>query len=158
MKKSIVAFFVIFLFVFIFGCVVQNPQEVGCTEEAKICSDGSAVVRVGPNCEFAPCPNEEIQLPENCVSWYDGCNTCVAENGKLTACTLMYCETPSQPYCIEYANEANTNSQIANPASTNCIEQNGSLEIIDTNEGQIGVCTLPDGRVCEEWALFRGEC
>lgn len=28
-----------------------------CTEEAKICPDGSAVGRIGPNCEFAPCPS-----------------------------------------------------------------------------------------------------
>lgn len=27
-----------------------------CTEEAKICPDGSAVGRIGPNCEFAACP------------------------------------------------------------------------------------------------------
>jgi hypothetical protein len=27
-----------------------------CTQEAKICPDGSAVGRVGPDCEFAPCP------------------------------------------------------------------------------------------------------
>ena len=29
---------------------------VACTLEAKICPDGSAVGRIGPNCEFAPCP------------------------------------------------------------------------------------------------------
>jgi hypothetical protein len=29
---------------------------VACTMDAKICPDGSAVGRVGPNCEFAPCP------------------------------------------------------------------------------------------------------
>jgi hypothetical protein len=34
-------------------------QPVACTEEAKICPDGSAVGRIGPNCEFAPCPGEE---------------------------------------------------------------------------------------------------
>lgn len=28
-----------------------------CTEEAKVCPDGSAVGRTGPNCEFAECPN-----------------------------------------------------------------------------------------------------
>jgi hypothetical protein len=28
-----------------------------CTMEAKLCPDGSAVGRVGPNCEFAPCPD-----------------------------------------------------------------------------------------------------
>lgn len=31
---------------------------VACTQEAKICPDGSAVSRTGPNCEFAPCPGE----------------------------------------------------------------------------------------------------
>lgn len=29
---------------------------VACTMEAKLCSDGSAVGRTGPNCEFAACP------------------------------------------------------------------------------------------------------
>ena len=33
-----------------------NPPPIACTQEAKICPDGSAVGRVGPNCEFAPCP------------------------------------------------------------------------------------------------------
>ncbi len=29
-----------------------------CTLEAKICPDGSVVGRMGPNCEFAPCPEQ----------------------------------------------------------------------------------------------------
>lgn len=29
-----------------------------CTQELKTCSDGSYVSRIGPNCEFALCPNE----------------------------------------------------------------------------------------------------
>ena len=33
------------------------PQA--CTQEAKICPDGSAVSRTGPNCEFAECPTTE---------------------------------------------------------------------------------------------------
>jgi hypothetical protein len=33
-------------------------QPTACTEEAKVCPDGSAVGRTGPNCEFAPCPGE----------------------------------------------------------------------------------------------------
>lgn len=31
-------------------------EHTACTLEAKLCPDGSAVGRVGPNCEFAPCP------------------------------------------------------------------------------------------------------
>ena len=48
--------------------------------------------------------------------------------------------------------------QIANPASTYCIEQGGKLEIRDSAEGQYGVCTLPNGTECEEWKYFRKEC
>jgi hypothetical protein len=34
-----------------------NDGDMGvCTMDAKICADGSAVGRSGPNCEFAPCP------------------------------------------------------------------------------------------------------
>lgn len=47
---------------------------------------------------------------------------------------------------------------IANPASENCIAKGGKLEIVDTPEGQQGMCTLPDGTRCEEWAYMRGEC
>jgi hypothetical protein len=32
------------------------PIQQACTMEAKICPDGSAVGRTGPNCEFPPCP------------------------------------------------------------------------------------------------------
>lgn len=34
-----------------------------CTEEAKICPDGSAVGRVGPSCEFTPCPEITNEKP-----------------------------------------------------------------------------------------------
>lgn len=33
-------------------------NEVACTQDVKVCSDGSTVGRVPPNCEFAPCPRE----------------------------------------------------------------------------------------------------
>ena len=33
-----------------------SGSTTACTMEAKICPDGSAVGRTGPNCEFAPCP------------------------------------------------------------------------------------------------------
>ena len=49
-------------------------------------------------------------------------------------------------------------TQIANPASVNCIEKGGTLKIMDGEGGQYGICTLPDGTECEEWAYFRGEC
>jgi len=46
-----------------------------------------------------------------------------------------------------------------NPASENCINKGGSLKIKKNAEGgEYGECTFPNGKVCEEWALYRGEC
>ncbi len=42
-----------------------------------------------------------------------------------------------------------------NPASVHCTEQGGTLEIRNGPGGQTGYCHLPDGRVIEEWELFR---
>jgi hypothetical protein len=36
--------------------IVKNNNPRACTMEAKLCPDGSAVGRTGPNCEFAECP------------------------------------------------------------------------------------------------------
>lgn len=52
----------------------------------------------------------------------------------------------------------NQSTQIANPASKNCIEKGGKLSIVDKPEGQVGMCTLSNGAICEEWAFFRSEC
>lgn len=35
-----------------------TATQKACTLEAKICPDGSYVGRTGPNCEFAPCPQD----------------------------------------------------------------------------------------------------
>lgn len=42
-----------------------------------------------------------------------------------------------------------------NPASVCCHQQGGRLEIRTSPGGPSGWCHLPDGRVVEEWALFR---
>ena len=47
----------------VLGVAVKNAfckrnVPVACTQEAKICPDGTAVGRVSPDCEFAPCPGE----------------------------------------------------------------------------------------------------
>ncbi|MDD3263166.1 MAG: DUF333 domain-containing protein [Candidatus Absconditabacteria bacterium] len=73
-------------------------------------------------------------------------------------------ENPENTYVLQAKTLVNKILQkdskvgIANPASTYCIENNGTLEIKDGNEGQIGICTFSDGSSCEERAFFRGEC
>jgi hypothetical protein len=38
------------------GILAFSARAQQCTQEAKVCPDGSTVERVGPNCEFAACP------------------------------------------------------------------------------------------------------
>lgn len=45
--------------------VVVPITPTACTEEAKVCPDGSAVGRTGPDCEFAACPVEVSPAAEN---------------------------------------------------------------------------------------------
>jgi uncharacterized protein len=45
---------------------------------------------------------------------------------------------------------------MANPASVHCGQIGGRLTIRKDKAGnEYGFCRLPDGRLCEEWALFR---
>lgn len=42
----------------------NTGKPVACTQEAKLCSDGSYVGRVSPKCEFAPCPEVKTRIVE----------------------------------------------------------------------------------------------
>ena len=64
-------------------------------------------------------------------------------------CTTSATPTPQPP----------NGAQLPNPASQNCEERGGQLTFAqDPNGGTYGVCVFPDGKQCEEWAMFRGEC
>jgi uncharacterized protein len=47
---------------------------------------------------------------------------------------------------------------MVNPASVACVSAGGKLISKRTPQNEYGMCKLPTGKVCEEWALFRGEC
>ncbi|MDQ0142425.1 putative hemolysin [Cupriavidus necator] len=64
------------------------------------------------------------------------------------ACSNTPAERPEDPRAVGKPN----------PASVNCTQRGGKLQIVSTPAGQTGICTFPSGRQCEEWALLRGEC
>jgi putative hemolysin len=48
---------------------------------------------------------------------------------------------------------------LANPASVNCEQQGGQLQMATRPDGgQYGLCYFEDNRACEEWAMMRGDC
>jgi putative hemolysin len=47
---------------------------------------------------------------------------------------------------------------MANPAAVACASAGGiSLKTYDS-KGEHGMCKLPSGQICEEWAFFKGDC
>lgn len=99
--------------------------------------------------------------PEGCVV-SPVCPMCDA----IRCDTLEFCESLglTREQCLEKRTsiiKESTKSSvgIANPASTFCEENGGTLEIRSDPDGnQFGVCIFADGTFCEEWEFFRGTC
>jgi hypothetical protein len=128
---------------------------------ASTCEDGLECVNtMGPMIADAPgtcqrpcngirdsmgrCSENTPEIPWNCASWNDGCNTCSVQNGVIGACTLMMCFTNNEPYCSTYYSgqlrvgdlcyrfcEDGTKSQIDRrsdcPKGTTCVSENSNL-------------------------------
>ena len=58
----------------------QPPQDTNKPEDTK--------PQLGPG-----------ECPKDCKTWYNGCNTCQCNNGKIGGCTKMGCPTKKEPYC-----------------------------------------------------------
>lgn len=72
----------------------------------------------------------------------------------LSACT-MGGQSEEKPTDLQ----REETTQISNPASENCVKNDGKLEIRQNEDGsEYGVCVFEDGTECEEWALFTGKC
>ncbi|MCX6771256.1 MAG: hypothetical protein NTX79_04330 [Candidatus Micrarchaeota archaeon] len=98
--KMILIMAVLVAALFAHGCVQNGPAVPrACTMEAKICPDGSAVGRQGPNCEFAACP---APLPQTCPNETKTCQDGSKVGRQGAGCAFAAC--PQANYTIPPAN------------------------------------------------------
>jgi putative hemolysin len=72
--------------------------------------------------------------------------------GALLVLALSACATQPTPQ----ADATKASPGMANPASVACVNQGGKLDLRKDAAGNVsGICVFPDGKQCEEWALFR---
>jgi putative hemolysin len=72
----------------------------------------------------------------------------------LTACSTPQTKMPTDKPATDMPQAG-----MPNPASVYCVQNGNKLEIQTAADGsQSGVCVLPDGSTCDEWAYYRGEC
>jgi hypothetical protein len=75
----------------------DNP--VACTMDAKICPDGSAVGRQGPDCAFAPCPTvgETQKVTHTCTQQEKNTQMCTREYAPVCGSVRVQCVTTPCP-------------------------------------------------------------
>jgi putative hemolysin len=76
----------------------------------------------------------------------------------LSGCTKAPAGPATQPATVP-STVSTPSSGIANPAAVYCTQKRYQYEIRTNPDGsQYGVCILPDGTVCDEWAFYRHTC
>jgi len=104
-SKHIILMSVVLVFIILL-IIILNNKPTACTEEAKICPDGTAVGRTGPDCEFEDCPSSKIcELDKDCVVFgKDGeCNCgCYNENAlPQDSGGACFCAAPTSCKCVD---------------------------------------------------------
>ena len=61
--------------------------------------------------EYGICVIQESRIPENCATFYDGCNTCQVRDGIAEICTMMYCFTNNPTRCLTYYRDNTQNNK-----------------------------------------------
>ena len=70
---------------------------------------------------------ESCQIPNNCLTWNDGCNTCSVSDGKLALCTEMYCFAQGTPNCMVYEPDIIVDPSFTRPPVINPFLQGSSV-------------------------------
>jgi cyclophilin family peptidyl-prolyl cis-trans isomerase len=67
----------------------KSDNVIFCTEDAKVCADGSTVSRIPPKCEFAPCSLNISTMPTKKITVSDiPVHDCDAKSDKQKRCAI----------------------------------------------------------------------
>lgn len=80
-------------------CIVNDNIIQECTEEVCYGPTPTASQCISKDKPITP---SESNIPHNCATWFDGCNTCSVQDGHIQMCTLMACFRRSKPYCQSF--------------------------------------------------------
>jgi len=88
---------------------MAHAMKTGCAKTCGACRPKSNVQIMAQNCHKIY--NEEVlnkkdykgtKIPITCSLWFDGCNRCGVNKGKLTFCTRMMCIRKQKAHCVKY--------------------------------------------------------
>ncbi len=144
----------------------NTVSPVACTMEAKLCPDGSAVGRSGPNCEFAPCPGATAN-PGTVSLANPASQNCTKQGGKLEMRNNKLgqygiCFFEDNRQCEEWALMRGDCpvgglkiTGYEDDAQVYCAITGGKVEGVGT---ATPMCRRTDGTLCTAQANFDGQC
>jgi len=88
----------------------NDSPTVSCTEELKLCGDGSRVSRVAPDCEFEKCPDEKRNVYCETEDYSEGCTETYAPvcgwfDSERIHCALYPCAQDFTNGCLACEDE-----------------------------------------------------
>lgn len=94
-------------------------------------------------------------IPDNCISWYDGCNTCSVDSWKLGWCTKRYCVQHNTPTCMKYEEEPVVECTMEYDPVCGQPYMSECYDWIDCNQGMLDPQTYSNMCIMEtEWASY----
>jgi hypothetical protein len=167
--KKVLSIILVAVAITLAGCSLpgQKPapsNPVACTEEAKICPDGSAVGRQGPKCEFAACP---VVTPTQTVGIANPASVnCKDKGGNLVSKTIgnggqySLCYFDDNRACEEWAMFRGDcpvggvkTTGFDTEAQRYCAWSGGSTSAVEN-----AVCKFKDGSQCLAQDFYTGLC
>ncbi len=96
----------------------------------------------------------KTMIPESCLSYYDGCNTCTRVKGQASAsCTERYCTVYSKPRCLDQDSGPYTSESWKTIIDQNCRTFNDGCNTCTRMDDGGAACTR---MMCQAYA--RPEC
>ena len=83
-------------------CPTYNCMSTKHCQFSTDCPDNQVCIRDSENLIYK-CVEPVNLIPDNCLTWHDGCNTCQVRDGRAEICTLMYCFQRTTPHCLSYS-------------------------------------------------------
>ncbi len=158
MKKSFIltTLLVLATAVLLLGCTSTTPP-MSESEAQQIASQGECA-QVAKTTKKGTYDSKTNTWTFDLDAQQKGCNpACVVDVATKTARVDWRCAPGVTP--VQLLPTTASSSQIANPASENCVKQGGTVSIQKRGDGgEYGVCVFEDNMQCEEWAMMRGEC